>query len=193
MESVQRFMGAALALSILGASSAAAAQSTDRQSEIVYLTPFLGAEYVGIRSAALQSDFQGVNTTRSSGVGMAYGAHAGVVLGSFRLGLLYQQTRLFNEDDRHYNKLYLEAGLRGRRGVVGLNVMLAGGWAFFGANGLPQRDGVGGRLSFAADFYLTPNFSLGPELNVDGAAYFGNDTAYGAWGVTGALRMGLHL
>lgn len=193
MVRVQRFLGAVLALSVTGAGATAAAQATDRQSEIFYLTPIVGAEYVGIGSAALQSDNLGVNTTEASGVGLAYGAHAGFVLGSFQIGALYQQTRLFNSDDRHFNKLYVEAGLRGRRGIVGLNLMLAGGWAFFGAEGMSQRNGAGARLSFATDLYLNRYFSLGPEVAVDGAAYFADETAYGSWGLTGALRMGLHL
>ncbi len=193
MVCVQRFVGAACALAFMAAGASASAQATDRQSEIFYLTPIIGAEYVGIGSAALQSDYQGVNTTRSSGVGLAYGGHAGFVLGGFQVGALFQQTRLFNQDDLNFNKLYVEAGLRGRRGIVGLNLMLAGGWAFFGANGLSQRNGAGARLSFATDLYLNRYFSLGPEVSVDGAAYFADETAYGSWGVTGALRVGVHL
>lgn len=190
---VRRCVGAAIALAVMTMGAAAGAQATDRQSEIFYLTPIVGAEYVGLGSAALQMDYQGVQTNSSSGVGLAYGAHAGFVLGNFRVGALYQRTQLFRDDDLSVNKLYAEAGIGGRRGPVGLGLTLGGGWAFFNANGLSQRNGAGGRVTFAADFYLGRFFSLGPAVSVDGAAYFADETVYGSWGITGVLRAGLHL
>ena len=191
MHRVHRSQGIAVLLATACAGSNASAN--DGPSEIVYVVPIVGVEYVGIASAALHADYQGVDTTRTSGVGLAWGGHAGVALGAFRLGALFQQTRVFQTDGLNFNKLYVEAGLGGRQGIVALTLTLAGGWAFFSGNGMSRRDGGGARVAFAADFYIGRFFSLGPELAVDGAGYVADQTAYGSWGVTGALRVGLHL
>lgn len=191
MAKLHRFFGIAICLAVT--LTGTIAHADDHQSELVYIVPMIGAEYVGIASAALQSDYMGVDTSRSSSVGLAYGGHAGFVFGPFRLGALFQQTRLFQSDGLNFNKLYLEAGLGGRRGIVGLSVTLAGGWAFFASRSIALRNGGGARLSFAADIYLNRYFSLGPEISVDVAGYAGAQTVYASWGVTGALRAGLHL
>ena len=171
----------------------ATARATDGPSEFVFVVPFVGVEYVGIASAALHPDVLGVNTTRSSGAGVAFGGHAGVALGNFHLGALYQQSRITQSDGLNFNKLYLEAGFAGRAGIVGLTVSLAGGWAFFSADGVSRRDGGGARVGFATDFYLLRYLSVGPEIAVDAGGYVSGTSVYASWGLTVALRVGLHL
>ncbi len=188
---IQRYLGLGVFLAVT--SAGASARAIETHSEMVYFVPTIGAEYVGIASAALRMNYQGVDTTGSSGVGLAYGAHAGLVLGTIRLGVLFQQTRMFETEGLNFNKVYVEAGIGGRRGIVGLSLSLAGGWAFFSARAMPRRNGGGARATFAADFYLSRYFSLGPEISVDGAGYTADETVYGSWGMTGALRLGFHL
>lgn len=86
-----------------------------------------GEQGVGLHDATEVDVPSLVDMTRSSSVGLAYGGHVGFMFGPFRLGALFQQTRFLQSDDLNFNKLYLEAGLGGRRGIVGLNLSLAGG------------------------------------------------------------------
>jgi len=165
---------------------------TMARAEFFYITPIIGLEWINQGSASVSKS--GVDTSSAKGVGLALGGHAGFALGPLRLGALYQRAFVLDDAGLHFDKLYAEVGIAPRFGFVGLMFTLAGGYAFFGSQTIGIAHGAGGRATAAVDFYMGDHFSLGPEVSFDAAAYFpSGSTAVATYGVTGALRVGIHL
>lgn len=171
-------------------------------TELLYIAPISGFEYVGTAivdgastgGASIPTPGTGAGISDTSGFGVGAGGHIGFMLGNFRVGVMYDHAELFSVSRLHYDRAFLELGLGGRRGILGISATAAAGYTFMGSSRIDTRHGVGARLALAFDFYIGRHFSIGPEIAGYGAAYFiDNNTRMAAWGVTIGPRFGIHI
>lgn len=166
-------------------------------TELVYIAPTAGTQYVatarieGTTTANATTTF---NTPGTSGWGVDFGGRLGFMFGNFRVGVMYNRGQIFSTPGLHYDMAYLELGVGGRRGVVGVSAMASGGYNFMGSDTQRILHGAGGRLALAVDIYIGRHFSIGPEIAGTAGAYFiDRDTRIAAYGFTLGPRFGIHI
>jgi hypothetical protein len=166
-------------------------------TELLYIIPTAGTEYVAtarIEGTSAANSTTTFNTPGTSGWGVDYGGRIGFMFGNFRVGAMYNRGQIFSTPGLHYDMAYLELGVGGRRGVVGVSAMASGGYNFMGSDTQRILHGAGGRLALAVDIYIGRHFSIGPELAGTAAAYFiDRDTRIAAYGFTLGPRFGIHI
>ncbi len=164
--------------------------------DFLYITPFVGYEvtYLGIAHVAGQGFGTTLQTGHVTADGLAYGATVGFRLGPINLGVLYQGTAVFDPDTTlNLSKLYGEVGLDIRAGrMVGV-VHLDFGYAFILSQDGHVTNGLGGKLGFALDVYITKVMSIGPDFHIDAQGNSLPGTYTAAVGGTILFRLGIHI
>ena len=173
----------------------AEAGAVTESADIVSITPIVGVEIAQIGSTGF-SDANGV-FLRGLHVSPAltYGAIAGVRLGPFGLGVLYQHTQggqSLDSADVTMNKLYGQLSLQiPWDKLVGL-MHIDVGWASLATPGTLTH-GVGGTIGAALDFYPVRLLSIGAGADFDLQGYRTPGQLVGGYGGTFVARIGLHL
>lgn len=166
-----------------------------KDMDVFQLTPFLGAEVARI-------GFAGVSQTGQLAAGdfvavsLTYGAVAGVRLGGFNLGLLFQRSEEDSVHDRGLNsmtKLYGQVGISTRTSFISTMLHFDFGWAFIDVARAGTQEGLGGKIGIALDFYILRFLSAGAGADFDIQGYSTPRGFIGSYGGTFVGRVGLHI
>ena len=163
----------------------------NKDLDFVYVDGTLGAEYehMGFVGVGPLASSKGASDTW----GLAYGAAAGFRLGKLSIGALYQRTDVMSgANNLDLNKLYAEAGLNLRLGILMIVLHADVGWAFVNS-GTSTFQGVGAKGGVALDFYPIRILSIGPNVDFDVQGYQLPSGFISSYGATFGLRVGLHI
>lgn len=170
--------------------SSAYAGLTSESVDWLYVRPFVGYElsqFGALNVAAGQ-------TATSTAHGVAFGGEAGLRLGPFGLGALYQRTQLLDDlnNGGAFNKLYGVFNVNIRTGDINGVLTAAFGWSNL-ATGASEVNGFGAKLGGGLDYYFLEWLSAGLGATFDLQGYIVNGNYVGAYGGTFTARVGFYL